>query len=68
MKKIIHNLMGWQGQKNLENIIHKQTYVRTIHPLVSLSFEEWMKQLNVGRQFTFMDKNHYTRFIIKTVI
>jgi len=68
MKKLVHNLLGWNRTFGFENIINKQQYVRTTQPKTRLSQEEWMKQFKVSHQFTFMDRNHYTEAVVNVAV
>lgn len=64
MKELVHNLLGWNSSMGYGNIIDQQQYVRTTKPKTQMSQEEWMEQLGVSKQFTFMEKNHYTEAVV----
>jgi hypothetical protein len=68
MKRIVHNLLGWNRTNGFGNIVEQQQYVRTTQPQTRLSQEEWMKQFRVSRQFTFMDRNHYTEAVVNVAV
>jgi len=65
MKRIVHNLLGWNKTNSYSgNIIEQQQYVRTTHPDTYLTLDKWISQFKVSQQFTFMDMNHYTEAVV----
>jgi hypothetical protein len=68
MKELIHNLLGWNSSMGYGNIIAQQQYVRTTKPQTQMSQEEWMKQFRVSKQFTFMEKSHYTEAVVNVSV